>query len=301
MNLGNYILKKKVMHSENQYLHMINRIIKYGTKQEGRNGNTISLIGQNLRFNLQNNTMPLLTTKKLAWKTCLKELFWFIDGDTSNKTLKNQNVKIWNQNASREFLNSRGLYHLVEDDLGPVYGHQWRHYNAKYYNSNINYEGKGVDQLQNVINQLKDKETRNSRRIILNAWNPCQIDEMALPPCHVMSQYLVKNDELSVLLYQRSGDVGLGIPFNIASYSFLAHILGKHCDLKPKEFIHVIGDAHIYEEHVEALQKQMVKNPYHYPKINIKNKYENIEDYGLKDIEIKDYKYHDKIEMVMKE
>ena len=301
MNLGNYILKKKVMHSENQYLHMINRIIKYGTKQEGRNGNTISLIGQNLRFNLQNNTMPLLTTKKLAWKTCLKELFWFIDGDTSNKTLKNQNVKIWNQNASREFLNSRGLYHLVEDDLGPVYGHQWRHYNAKYYNSNINYEGKGVDQLQNVINQLKDKETRNSRRIILNAWNPCQIDEMALPPCHVMSQYLVKNDELSVLLYQRSGDVGLGIPFNIASYSFLAHILGKHCDLKPKEFIHVIGDAHIYEEHVEALQKQMVKNPYHYPKINIKNKYENIEDYELKDIEIKDYKYHDKIEMVMKE
>ena len=301
MNRCNYILKKKVMHSENQYLNMINRIIKYGTKQEGRNGNTISLIGQKLRFNLENNTIPLLTTKKLAWKTCLKELFWFISGDTSNKTLKEQNVKIWNQNASREFLDSQGLHHLVEDDLGPVYGHQWRHYNAKYYNSNINYKGMGVDQLQNVINQLKDKETRNSRRIILNAWNPNQIDEMALPPCHVMSQYLVKDDELSVLLYQRSGDVGLGIPFNIASYSFLAHILGKHCNLKPKEFIHVIGDAHIYEEHVEALQEQMVKTPYNYPKIKIKSKHDNIEDYNMKDVEIIDYKYHDKIEMVMKE
>jgi len=301
MNRGNQILKKKVMHSENQYLNMINRIIKYGTKQEGRNGNTISLIGQNLRFNLENNTIPLLTTKKLAWKTCLKELFWFISGDTSNKTLKEQSVKIWNQNASREFLDSQGLHHLVEDDLGPVYGHQWRHYNAKYYNSNINYEGMGVDQLQNVINQLKDKETRNSRRIILNAWNPNQIDEMALPPCHVMSQYLVKDDELSVLLYQRSGDVGLGIPFNIASYSFLAHILGKHCNLKPKEFIHIIGDAHIYEEHVEVLQEQMVKTPYDYPKIKIKIKHDNIEDYNMKDVEIIDYKYHDKIEMVMKE
>jgi len=301
MNRGNQILKKKVMHSENQYLNMINRIIKYGTKQEGRNGNTISLIGQNLRFNLENNTIPLLTTKKLAWKTCLKELFWFISGDTSNKTLKEQSVKIWNQNASREFLDSQGLHHLVEDDLGPVYGHQWRHYNAKYYNSNINYEGMGVDQLQNVINRLKDKETRNSRRIILNAWNPNQIDEMALPPCHVMSQYLVKDDELSVLLYQRSGDVGLGIPFNIASYSFLAHILGKHCNLKPKEFIHIIGDAHIYEEHVEVLQEQMVKTPYDYPKIKIKSKHDNIEDYNMKDVEIIDYKYHDKIEMVMKE
>jgi len=301
MNIGNYILKKKVPHLENQYLNMVNRIINHGAKQEGRNGNTRSLIGQNLRFNLQNNTIPLLTTKKLAWKTCLKELFWFISGDTSNETLKEQNVKIWNQNASREFLDSRGLYHLVEDDLGPVYGHQWRHYNAKYYNSDINYEGKGVDQLQNVINQLKNKETRNSRRIILNAWNPIQIDEMALPPCHVMSQYIVKDDELSVLLYQRSGDVGLGIPFNIASYSFLAHILGKHCNLKPKEFIHIIGDAHIYEEHVNVLQEQIVKRPYHFPKINIENKYENIEDYGMKDIEIIDYKYHDKIQMIMKE
>jgi len=301
MNIGNYLLKKKVPHLENQYLNMVNRIINHGVKQEGRNGNTRSLIGQNLRFNLQNNTIPLLTTKKLAWKTCLKELFWFISGDTSNETLKEQNVKIWNQNASREFLDSRGLNNLVEDDLGPVYGHQWRHYNAKYYNSNINYEGKGVDQLQNVINQLKKKETRNSRRIILNAWNPIQIDEMALPPCHVMSQYIVKDDELSVLLYQRSGDVGLGIPFNIASYSFLAHILGKHCNLKPKEFIHIIGDAHIYEEHVNVLQEQIVKRPYIFPKINIENKYENIEDYGMKDIEIINYKYHDKIQMIMKE
>tara|TARA_Y100000816_G_scaffold288925_1_gene274411 strand:+ start:1311 stop:2213 length:903 start_codon:yes stop_codon:yes gene_type:complete len=300
MNRGNYILKKKVFHSESQYLNMINRIIRNGTKQEGRNGNTISLIGQSLRFNLQNNTIPLLTTKKLAWRTCLKELFWFISGDTSNETLKEQNVKIWNQNASREFLDSRGLYHLKEDDLGPVYGHQWRNYNGIYQNSRLKGDN-GVDQLQNVIDQLSNKETRNSRRIILNAWNPCQVNQMALPPCHVMSQYIVKDDELSVLLYQRSGDVGLGIPFNIASYSFLAHILGKHCDLKPKEFIHFIGDAHIYEEHVDALQRQIVKNPYRFPKIVIKNKHENIDDYNMKDVEIIDYKYHDKIEMVMKE
>ena len=300
MNRGNYILKKKVFHSESQYLNMINRIIRNGTKQEGRNGNTISLIGQSLRFNLQNNTIPLLTTKKLAWRTCLKELFWFISGDTSNETLKEQNVKIWNQNASREFLDSRGLYHLKEDDLGPVYGHQWRNYNGIYQNSRLKGDN-GVDQLQNVIDQLSNKETRNSRRIILNAWNPCQVNQMALPPCHVMSQYIVKDDELSVLLYQRSGDVGLGVPFNIASYSFLAHILGKHCDLKPKEFIHFIGDAHIYEEHVDALQRQIVKNPYRFPKIVIKNKHENIDDYNMKDVEIIDYKYHDKIEMVMKE
>jgi thymidylate synthase len=291
----------KLPHLENQYLNLIYKITKFGARQEGRNGSTRSLVGQKMVFDLTEDTIPLMTTKKLAWKTCLKELFWFMKGDTNNQTLKDQNVKIWNQNSSREFLDERGLHHLTENDLGPVYGHQWRHYNAKYQNCFTNYENRGVDQLQNVIDQLKDKETRNSRRIILNAWNPVQIDEMALPPCHVLSQYLVKGDELSVLLYQRSGDVGLGIPFNIASYSFLAHILGKHCDLKPKEFIHVIGDAHIYEEHIEPLKKQIAKIPYQFPKIKVKNKYDVIEKYGMKDIEIDNYKFHEKIEMEMKQ
>ncbi len=295
------IINNILKHPENQYLNLINRVIKHGVKEEGRNGMTRSLLGESMKFDLTNNTIPLITTKKLAWKTCLKELFWFIEGDTSNINLKKQNVKIWNKNASREFLDSRGLQHLVEDDLGPVYGHQWRFFNAPYYNFNTSYENRGVDQLQNVIDQLSNKETRNSRRIILNAWNPCQIDEMALPPCHVLSQYIVKDDELTTILYQRSGDIGLGIPFNIASYSFLTHILAKHCDLNAKEFIHIIGDAHIYEEHVDELQKQLKRRPHDFPKIEILNKHENINDYNLEDINVVDYIYHKKIKMDMKE
>jgi thymidylate synthase len=295
------IAKSLLNHPEYQYLSLINRVLKTGIKQEGRNGNTISLIGEKMNFDLTNNTIPLLTTKKLAWKTCLKELFWFISGSTCNKILNEQNVHIWDKNASRSFLNSRGLYHYMEDDLGPVYGHQWRHYNAKYFNSFTSYENKGIDQLENVIKSLKDEKERSSRRIILNAWNPCQIDEMALPPCHVMSQFIVKNNDLTCILYQRSGDIGLGIPFNIASYSFLTHILAKHCGLNAKEFIHIIGDAHIYEEHTEALEEQIKKKPKEFPTLEILNNYENIDDYNLKDIKINNYKYHKKVYMEMKE
>lgn len=294
-------IANKIYHPEYQYLNLVNNIINNGVKQKGRNGNTISLLGEKMTFDLTNNTMPLLTTKKLAWKTCAKELFWFIRGDTDNNNLIKENVHIWDQNASRSFLDSQNLQHLVEGDLGPIYGHQWRHYNADYFNYNTNYSGKGVDQLQNVINMLKYENSRNSRRIILNAWNPIQINEMALPPCHVLSQYIVKDDELTTILYQRSGDVGLGIPFNIASYSFLTHILAKHCNLHAKEFIHIIGDAHIYEEHVDSLKEQILREPNKFPKIEILNSYENIEDYSLKDIKIKDYVYHKKINMKMKE
>ena len=295
------MVKSVIKHPEYQYLNMINRVIKHGIKQEGRNGITRSLLGEKMTFDLTNNTIPLLTTKKLAWKTCLKELFWFMRGETSNKILKDQNVKIWNQNASREFLDSRGLHYLKEDDLGPVYGHQWRNYNAPYFNCDENYKNRGVDQLENIVKILSNEKERNSRRIILNAWNPCQLDEMALPPCHILSQYIVKDNKLTTILYQRSGDIGLGIPFNIASYSFLTHILAKHCNLEAKEFIHFIGDAHIYEEHVDSLDEQIKRKPYEFPKILIKNKYENIDDYSLEDIEIKNYKYQKKIEMEMKE
>jgi len=295
------IIRNILSHEENQYLNLVNNVIKHGVKEKGRNGVTRSLIGESMRFDLTDNTIPLITTKKLAWKTCLKELFWFIRGETDNTILKRQNVNIWNKNASRDFLDSRELYHYKEDDLGPVYGHQWRNYNAQYYNCFTNYENKGVDQLQDVINNLSDKNKRNSRRIILNAWNPVQIDQMALPPCHVLSQYIVKDDELTTILYQRSGDIGLGIPFNIASYSFLTHILAKHCNLKAKEFIHIIGDAHIYEEHVEALLKQLKKRPYEFPKIEILEKHDKIEDYSLKDIKIENYNYHKKVVMDMKE
>tara|TARA_B100001287_G_C22684294_1_gene532337 strand:- start:1694 stop:2590 length:897 start_codon:yes stop_codon:yes gene_type:complete len=296
MILQNY---KYVYMAEQQYLDLITNIIDNGYIEKGRNGETVVLFGTNMRFSLQNNIVPFLTTKKLAWKTCLKELLWFISGKTDNKILKEQKVGIWNANGSREFLDSRNL-NYPEDDLGPVYGHQWRFFNAEYKGCNESYENKGVDQLQNVINILKNPEERHSRRIILSAWNPCQIDEMALPPCHVLMQFNVNNDnELSCILYQRSGDVGLGVPFNIASYSLLTHLLAHHCGLKTKEFIHFIGNTHIYKEHIEPLKTQISREPYEFPTLEIKNKYDNINDYKFDDFVINNYISHDKISMNM--
>ena len=276
---------------EKQYLGLISNILDKGEFQQGRNGNVYSSIGKSMRFSLKNNTIPLLTTKKVAWKTCLKELLWFIKGDTNNKILKKKNVTIWNGNGTREFLDSRGLYHLNEDDLGPVYGHQWRYWNAPYSKKLgclENYDGKGIDQLQNVIDILNHPTDRYSRRIIMSSWNPEQLNEMALPPCHVLSQFKVTNEnELSCILYQRSGDIGLGIPFNIASYSFLTHLLAKHCNLKAKEFIHFIGDAHIYDDHCDILKQQINREPYPFPQLTIENKYDDINNYELEDFTIK--------------
>ncbi len=287
-------------YGEYGYLNLIKKVIKYGEIQETRNGITRSLIGETLRFDLRDNKLPLLTTKKMAWKTCLKELLWFIHGKTDNKILINQNVKIWNGNGSREFLDSRGLFHLNENDLGPVYGHQWRYFNAKYKDCETNYDGEGIDQLNNIINMLKDDEHKHSRRIIMSAWNPIQIDEMALPPCHVLCQFHVnKNDELSCSLYQRSGDIGLGIPFNIASYSFLTHLLGKHCNLKPKEFIHHIGNAHIYESHLTPLLKQLKNKPLKPPSLNINILKNDINDYKLNDFIVENYTSYENISMDM--
>ena len=289
---------------ENQYLGLISNILDKGEFQQGRNGNVYSSIGKSMRFSLKNNTIPLLTTKKVAWKTCLKELLWFIKGDTNNKNLKKQNVTIWNGNGTREFLDSRELYHLKEDDLGPVYGHQWRFWNAPYSKKLgclENYDGTGIDQLQNVIDTLNNPTDRYSRRIIMSAWNPEQLNEMALPPCHVLSQFKVTNgNELSCILYQRSGDIGLGIPFNIASYSFLTHLLAKHCDLKAKEFIHFIGDAHIYDDHCDILKQQINREPYPFPQLIIENKYDDINNYEVKDFTVKNYKYHNVLKMDMR-
>ena len=291
-------------HPEKQYLNLIRNILKDGEIRKGRNGYTKSLFGYQMKYNLRENTLPLLTTKKVAWKTCLKELLWFVRGDTSNHNLQKQNVKIWNGNASREFLDSRGLTHLEENDLGPVYGHQWRHFNAKYGTCNDDYTNTGVDQLQTIIDILKGKhktEDKFSRRLIVSAWNPCQINEMALPPCHVMFQFYVSNDnELSCSLYQRSGDVGLGVPFNIASYSILTHLIAHHCGMKPGVFVHNIGDCHIYDDHFEALEKQIEKEPYEFPILKIKTLRENIDDYQVKDFILENYKYHEKINMNMR-
>jgi thymidylate synthase len=264
------MIKNNFKMEEEQYFQLIKDTIENGILDNGRNGNTLSIFGATMYFSLNNDKIPLLTSKKLAWKTCLKELLWFIKGKTDNKILKLQNVNIWNKNATREFLDERELNNLEEDDLGPIYGHQWRHYNAKYINSNTDYSGKGIDQLQEVINQLKNKS--NSRRIILTSWNPEQINEMALPPCHVLAQFNVnKYDELSCCLYQRSGDLGLGVPFNIASYSFLTHLLAKHCGLKSKELIYILGNCHIYDDHIDALKNQVKKEIYDFPTIKILN------------------------------
>jgi len=291
--------KYKDKHEEHQYLELIKDIINHGTKLDARNGNTICVIGASMIFSLENNVIPILTTKNVAMKTCIKELLWFLKGSTSNKLLKDQNVHIWDLNGSKEFLESRGLDY-EEDDLGPVYGHQWRHFNADYENCHSDYNNCGVDQIQQLIEHLKNPETKYSRRHIVCAWNPCQLDEMALPPCHVLFQFHVtQENKLSCSLYQRSGDVGLGVPFNIMSYSVLAHLIAHHCDLEPYEFIYYLGNAHIYEDHIEPLKEQIKREPYDFPTINIKNKYDNINDYKLEDFEIHNYKSHGKIKMNM--
>ena len=285
---------------EEQYLDLIRDILEEGTMECGRNGNTKCIFGAAMHFSLEHTTIPILTTKRVAWKTCLKELLWFIKGDTNNEHLRSQNVTIWNDNASREFLDSRGLTQLRENDLGPVYGHQWRHFNAKYTNCDDNYDGKGVDQLEYIIKCLKDPQQRSSRRMVMSAWNPCQLDEMALPPCHILMQFNVTaGNKLSCCMFQRSGDTGLGIPFNIASYGFLTHLLAKHCDLEAHEFIYYLGNAHIYEEHVDAITEQLTRTPYKFPTIIIKTKRQNINDYVLDDFEVHDYKYHEVIKMKM--
>jgi len=293
-------IRKNSSHEENQYLNVIDDIINDGEMIEGRNGSTLTMFGSAMYFSLENNIIPLLTTKKVAWKTCLKELLWFINGSTDNKKLQAENVKIWNDNGSRDFLDSRGLTHLEENDLGPVYGHQWRFFNAPYTNCDESYKGKGVDQLQYIIDSLNDSKERYSRRLVMSAWNPCQINEMALPPCHVLCQFNVIGNKLSCSLYQRSGDVGLGVPFNIASYSFLTHLIAKHCDLEATEFVYYLGNTHIYDDHIESLKEQIEREPKKFPKVKINNKRDNINDYCLEDFEIENYECHLPIKMKMR-
>ena len=294
-----HLVEKNYKHPEEQYLELIRYLINCGTYEQTRNGNTFCAIGNAMYFSLKDKQIPILTTKKVAVKTCLKELIWFMQGKTDNKLLKEQNVHIWDLNGCKEFLEQNNLPY-EEDDLGPVYGHQWRHFNASYTDCNTDYSNSGVDQLQNVINSLKDPAQRSSRRHIVCAWNPCQLKEMALPPCHVLFQFHVTDgDKLSCTLYQRSCDVGLGVPFNIMSYSALTILIAKHCDLVPHEFIYYMGNTHVYEEHVEALKIQLEREPYQFPTMEIKQKRENIDDYELDDFEISNYQYHGPIKMTM--
>jgi thymidylate synthase len=285
---------------EYQYINLLKQILEHGTWENGRNGRTKSIFGSMMRFSLENNKIPILTTKKVAWKTCLRELLWFISGKTSNKILREQNVHIWDANGSREFLDSRGLHHYQVDELGPIYGFQWRHFNAKWQEDDHDYSGEGVDQLQQIIDALKDPRERFSRRLILSAWNPTQLNEMALPPCHIMCQFNVHDgNKLSCAMYQRSNDEACGTPFNIASYSMLTHLLAKHCGLEAHEFVYFKGNCHIYEEHVEGIQLQLTREPFEFPMIYIKNAKEKIEDYTVDDFELINYQHHEPIKFQM--
>jgi thymidylate synthase len=294
INLDEYKL-----HEEYQYLNLLENIIENGTWEDGRNGKTKSVFGHMMRFSLKNGKIPILTTKKTAWKTCLKELLWFISGKTNNTILKDQGVHIWDANAAPEFLESRGLGHYSDGELGPIYGHQWRHFNAKW-EGDEDYNGDGVDQLQEIIDALKDPTQRTSRRLIMTAWNPCQLNEMALPPCHILCQFNVHNgNQLSCALYQRSIDCLLGSPFNIASYSFLTHLLAKHCGLEAYEFVYFMGNCHIYEDHIEGAKMQIAREPLPFPTVSIKEIRDNINDYAIDDFEIHNYISCDPIKFKM--
>jgi thymidylate synthase len=284
---------------ENQYLSLIKKIIDIGETRQTRNSITKSIFSEKLEFDIA-NSIPFITTKKLAWKTVIKELLWFLSGSTDNKLLLDQNVKIWEKNASREFMDSNGFFKREINDLGPVYGHQWRHFNAEYIDHKTDYTDKGVDQIKYVLNLLKTDPM--SRRIVLSAWNPSQIDQMNLPPCHMMAQFYVSNSkELSCMMYQRSADVGLGLPFNIASYAVLTYILAKLTNLKPKKLSITIGDAHIYENHIEALKEQIKRDPYEFPKLelNSEKEYNKIEDFDINDFKILNYKCFEQLKMEM--
>jgi thymidylate synthase len=288
------------IHEETQFLILIKKIIEEGYLEEGRNGMTKSIFGYSMRFSLKDGKIPILTTKKTAWKTCLKELLWFIRGETDNKLLTEQGVHIWDANSSESFMKERGLDHFEEGLLGPLYGYQWRHFNATYDSKTGKPCSTGIDQLQQIIDALKDPKKRTSRRLILTAWNPSQLDEMALPPCHILCQFNVHDgNKLSCALYQRSCDVSLGIPFNIASYSFLTHLLAKHCGLEAYEFVHFMGNAHIYEEHIEPISTILERKPFEFPTLNIINSKENINSYEISDFIISNYECHEVIKMKM--
>ena len=282
-----YQKRENVNMQESQYLELLNHILENGTEKESRNGIVYSDFGVRMAFDLREG-FPLLTTKKMPWKTVLRELLWFIKGSTSNTELQEKNVHIWDANASKEFLQTRGLSY-EEGDLGPIYGFQWRHFGAEYKDHHTDYKGQGVDQLQWIINEIKTNPT--SRRLIMNAWNPVDLDKMALPPCHIMVQFNIENEFIDAQLYQRSGDMFLGVPFNISSYSFLLHIVGKLTGYIPRKFIHVIGDAHIYGNHRDAVNEQLLRIPLQFPVVDIKD-IKTIDSIKESDFEIKNYNFY---------
>jgi len=287
---------------ETQYLCLIRSIIERGVTRKDRTGTgTIALFGQQMRFSLANNIFPLLTTKRVFFRGVVEELLWFIRGDTNSNHLTEKGIHIWDGHGTREYLDSRGLVSNPQGDLGPVYGFQWRHFGAEYHGSDADYTNKGVDQLQLAIDLIRNNP--EDRRIVINAWNPADLNKMALPPCHMFVQFFVANGRLSAQMYQRSCDVGLGVPFNIASYSLLIVMMAHVCGLEPGEFIHCMGDTHIYCDHVEALETQCKRVPRPFPTLSIKESRRpqiiSIDDFRPDDFELVGYNPHGKIPMKM--
>lgn len=253
-----------------QYLDLLDHVLKNGVEKTDRTGTgTISVFGYQMRFPLENG-FPMVTTKKLHLKSILYELLWFLKGETNIDFLTRNGVSIWN-----EWADSNG-------ELGHVYGYQWRSWPS--------YNGEGIDQISQVIHSIKHNP--DSRRHIVSAWNVADLDNMALPPCHVLFQFYVANGKLSCSMYQRSADIFLGVPFNIASYALLTHMIAQVTGLKPGEFIHTLGDAHIYLNHLEQVKLQLTRQPYELPKLKINPEVKNIFDFSYSDFQIESYQSH---------
>ncbi|QKG85367.1 thymidylate synthase [Kroppenstedtia pulmonis] len=252
------------------YLQLCRRILREGTRKEDRTGTgTISLFGHQMRFDLQQG-FPLLTTKKLHTRSIIYELLWFLQGSTNIRYLQEHNVRIWNEWADEN------------GELGPVYGKQWRSFSGA--------DGKTVDQIKWVVDEIK--KNPDSRRLIVSAWNPTELGEMALPPCHCLFQFYVKDGSLSCQLYQRSGDTFLGVPFNIASYALLTHMVAHVTGLKPGEFIHTLGDAHLYVNHLDQVKEQLTRQPLPLPVLKLNPEVTSIFDFTFEDIQIEGYQSH---------
>ena len=250
-----------------QYLDLLQRIVNEGTRKEDRTGTgTLSVFGHQMRFNLEEG-FPLLTTKKLHLKSIIHELLWFLKGDTNVRYLQENGVRIWNEWADEN------------GELGPVYGHQWRSW--------PNYNGGHVDQIQDIVNALKNNP--DSRRMIVSAWNVAEVDQMALPPCHCLFQFYVANSKLSLQLYQRSADTFLGVPFNIASYALLTMMMAQVSGLKPGDFIHTTGDTHLYLNHLEQAKEQLKRTPRTLPRMVINPNVTSIFDFKYDDFTLEGY------------
>lgn len=272
--------------NEAAYLDLIRYVRDHGTEKGDRTGTgTRSHFGAQLRFDLSDG-FPLLTTKKVHMKSITYELFWFLKGDTHVKYLQDNGVRIWNEWSTAE---QTARFGRPEGELGPIYGHQWRNYGASK-KPDGSYNQDGVDQIVEVIEQIKNNP--NSRRLIVPGWNPAEATQVALPPCHTLFQFFVADGKLSCQLYQRSADLFLGVPFNIASYSLLTHMIAQVCDLEVGEFIWTGGDCHLYQNHIEQVNEQLSREAYELPTLWLNPDIKDIFDFTFDDIRVENYKSH---------